>query len=49
MLEAYSNISEQIDHLKAQNKELIDKLTVANQRLLTYENLLYLELERKTK
>lgn len=55
MLEAYSNISEQIDNLKAQNKELIGKLTEANRKVLTYENLLgqaelaYNKLKRKNK
>lgn len=55
MLEAYSNISEQIDRLKTQNKELINKLTEANRKVLTYENLLaqaevaYKELQRKGK
>lgn len=55
MLEAYGNISKQVDRLKAQNKELIDKLTEANRKVLTYENLLgqaemaYIELKRKNK
>lgn len=55
MLEAYSNISEQIDNLKAQNRQLIDKLTEANKKVLTYENLLgqaeiaYKELQQKGK
>ena len=55
MLKAYSNISEQIDILKAQNRELINKLAEANRKVLTYENLLgqaemaYNELKRRGK
>ena len=52
MLQALGNISVEIDTLKAQNIELINKLTEANRKVLTYENLLaqaevaYKELQR---
>lgn len=55
MLGAFAEISQAIDVLKAQNKELINKLTEANKKVLTYENLLgqaemaYNELKRKVK
>lgn len=55
MLRAFTEISQAVDILKTQNKELIDKLTEANRKVLTYENLLgqaemaYNELKRRVK
>ena len=53
MLESFADISEQVDQLKAQNKQLIQELKDANTNILTYEYVLdkadeaYKELQKK--
>lgn len=53
MLESFADISEQVDQLKAHNKQLMQELKDANTNILTYKYILdkadeaYKELQKK--